>query len=986
MNKGKATSGNNCSGARTDGSVDAESPRAHINVLLVEGDAEQARHLQTLLGKEDSGFNVEWVDCLSPAVDRLGKGGIDVVLAALSLSDSQGTETIAKIRHSAGGVAVVAIIDDEGPPGVDLLAAGAHECAVRGRLDSFWLPQLISNAVARVRLQQNVDPSDARFRALVEHSTDGILVISANGTVVYDSPGLKGMLGYEKGENLGAQGFDFLHPDDVAEATKAFGEVFAIPGKSVAAKFRVKHKDGTWHHVEGTCTNHLDDPDVKGVVVNFRDVVERERAQEAIRSNEERLKAIFEGANDGMVFIDNEAKVVDVNIKAQRMLGYTREEVVGKSVFELNILAPEEMGKLAEVYMQMAAGGDNAANVLEIMGVRKDGSRIPLEISDTIVRDASGNMVGMLTIMRDITERKRSEEAVQEQERKFKQLFTNVSDAVVFVDLTGKVLDANKRLQELVGYPVEESVGRNFSELPAFSQETLSTLASQIAQAISVGATESIVSVPARHRDGHQLYLEASTCMITGANGEPQGFVSLLRDITERKNAEDALLESERRFHAIFDNPMNFVFIHDALGVFVDANDAALNRLGYTREDLGRLSFLDVAYQDDVQGALEALGQTTTAKGFMDKPVQLRVRSKTGEVLWVEAYGYTVAHQGQYHGLVIAEDITERKGMEDELRQFAEALSAQNVQLDAAREELTSLNQNLEQKVKERTAEVEKLLTQKDEFIRQLGHDLKSPLTPLVALLPLMREDMQDPEQQEMMDAAIQNVYFMRDLVVKTLKLARLTSGKVGPITAKAKMRKQLDAVLRGRKSVADKKGVKIETSVDDGIVVQLEEIDLQELFDNTMTNAIKFTPEGGTVFINAAVSEPFVTVSVKDTGIGMTSEQLSHLFQEFYKADTSRHELDSSGLGLSICKRIVERAGGRIWAESEGPGKGSTICFTLPLSRVESGSGGGKSGVKDREGVAGQPTMIEYAAEPVATEESDRSAADLSGRSEGGR
>jgi signal transduction histidine kinase len=331
-------------------------------------------------------------------------------------------------------------------------------------------------------------------------------------------------------------------------------------------------------------------------------------------------------------------------------------------------------------------------------------------------------------------------------------------------------------------------------------------------------------------------------------------------------------------------------------------------------------------------------------------------------------------------------DVTERKRMENELQQSAESLSVKNVQLEAAHTELADLNQNLEQKVRERTEEVENLLTQKDEFIRQLGHDLKSPLTPLVTLLPILREDMQDPEQQEMMDAAIQNVNFMRDLVVKTLKLARLTSGKVGPITAKARMRKQLDAVLRGRKSVADRKGVKIETSVDDGIVVQLEEIDLQELFDNTITNAIKFTPEGGTVFINAVVSEPYVTVSVRDTGIGMTGEQLSQLFHEFYKADTSRHELDSSGLGLSICKRIVERAGGKIWAESEGPGKGSTFFFTLPLSRVDSGSGEGESGVKNREGAAGQSTMIEYAAEPMATEESDRSAADLSGRSKNGR
>jgi len=123
---------------------------------------------------------------------------------------------------------------------------------------------------------------------------------------------------------------------------------------------------------------------------------------------------------------------------------------------------------------------------------------------------------------------------------------------------------------------------------------------------------------------------------------------------------------------------------------------------------------------------------------------------------------------------------------------------------------------------------------------------------------------------------------------------------------------------------------------MDNDIVVQLEELDPQELFDNTIINAIKFTPEGGRITIEAVPSESFVTVSVKDTGIGMTPDELSHLFEEFYKADPSRHELDSSALGLSICKRIVERAGGKIWAESWGTGKGTTLFLALRLARSD--------------------------------------------------
>jgi two-component system sensor histidine kinase VicK len=107
----------------------------------------------------------------------------------------------------------------------------------------------------------------------------------------------------------------------------------------------------------------------------------------------------------------------------------------------------------------------------------------------------------------------------------------------------------------------------------------------------------------------------------------------------------------------------------------------------------------------------------------------------------------------------------------------------------------------------------------------------------------------------------------------------------------------------------------------------------LTELFDNLIGNSVKYSPDGGTITIDAKQDKDFVTVSIKDTGKGMTEEQLSHMFDEFYKADEARHDFDSSGLGLPICKRIVEKQSGKIWAESQGEGKGTTMFFTLPTS-----------------------------------------------------
>ena len=241
-----------------------------------------------------------------------------------------------------------------------------------------------------------------------------------------------------------------------------------------------------------------------------------------------------------------------------------------------------------------------------------------------------------------------------------------------------------------------------------------------------------------------------------------------------------------------------------------------------------------------------------------------------------------------------------------------------------------SLQEHIE-KLKERTAEVEKLLRHKDEFITQLGHDLKTPLAPLVSLLPMVEKREKDPKSKELLEVTIHNVNYMKDLVIKTLQIARLSSPDVQLNIEDINLLQGVNNVIGSEKFVFKGNSIKIENKINEKISVKADKLRFEELFGNIITNAVKFTPgDSGTIAIDAKEDKDFVTVSVKDTGLGMTGEQLEHIFDEFYKADESRHELDSSGLGLSICKRIVEKHSGKIWAESPGKGMGTTIYFTL--------------------------------------------------------
>ena len=258
----------------------------------------------------------------------------------------------------------------------------------------------------------------------------------------------------------------------------------------------------------------------------------------------------------------------------------------------------------------------------------------------------------------------------------------------------------------------------------------------------------------------------------------------------------------------------------------------------------------------------------------------------------------------------------------DELGQLASAFNQMSVDLKNSQYQIEQYNKMLEG-----------LLDQKDQFIKQLGHDLKNPLVPLVNLLPIIAEKEEDPRMKEHLKIIVRNAEYMRDLVIKTLQLARLRSPNTQFELEQLVLSDIVSQVITNQEYFLQQSNTKIKTIIPSAITVQADRLQLIELFSNLITNAVKYTSKEqkeSVITIAAQVQDSTVTVSVADTGIGMTKEQLSKIFSEFYKVDGSRPELDSSGLGLSICQRIVEKHGGRIWVNSEGLGKGTTFFFTL--------------------------------------------------------
>jgi len=231
---------------------------------------------------------------------------------------------------------------------------------------------------------------------------------------------------------------------------------------------------------------------------------------------------------------------------------------------------------------------------------------------------------------------------------------------------------------------------------------------------------------------------------------------------------------------------------------------------------------------------------------------------------------------------------------------------------------------------------IKRLLKQKNEFINQLGHDLKNPLGPMINLLPIIDRHITDPKDKEILQVIQRNVKYMKNLVEKTLELARLNATNTPLSLEKINLKEKIEEIIQRNKFMFEQKQIKVDSHISESINISADQLRIEELLNNLLNNSVKYNNEHGSITINAEDEDDEVVVSVHDDGVGMTPEQLHHIFDEFYKADESRHDFDSSGLGMPICKSIVEKHGGRIWAESEGINKGSTFYFALPKEEQE--------------------------------------------------
>lgn len=828
--------------------------------------------------------------------------------------------------------------------------------------------------------------------------------------------GMEAIYGLEPG-TFGGTNADwaaFVHPDD---REQVMAEVAAglEADDHISQQFRINRTDGSIRHIQARAIIVRDATtrQIRRVIGINSDFTEQVQMEETLRTSEERYRLLSDLTVEGVALHDG-GVIRDVNAAMLKMFGYERDEIIGEQVIDM-IFAPESRAIVRENVQKQYL------NIYEVTGVRKDGSRFPLEIE---ARQISPNL--RVASLRDLTERRRNEAALRERDLLFKLAFDSSPDAINLSRVSdGLYIDVNQGFCDITGYTREEVVGKTSLQLNIWKQPEVRQ------RMVDILVSEGFVNdleAEFRHKSG-SIVIGLMSARILTFSGEDI-VLSITRDITERKRAEMALRESEEQYRLLAENARDLVYrirlVPEMRFEYVSPSSTAM--VGYTPEehyDDPHLGF-KLVHPDDHHLLQEI------AAGHSGKALVLRWIRKDGNIIWAEQKntpildddGNVVAIEG------IARDITERKQVEEALRvkesaiassitafaladlegkltyvneaflrlwklntesqavgrsvlefwQSAEAAQAVVAAINTEDSFVGKLKAHLadgtladvkltatmvrneqgkpicmmgsfiditaEKQAETFALELERLKAQfrkeqiQNELIQRvismLSHDLRTSLAVIASsrdLLTHYYDRLSEDKRREKLAIIGRQIQFALELLEDTVNIVRgnLSERQFNPskINLAALCQVSVDEIRVAQNTqheitFVNKRDVEI---------AMIDEVLVSRILLNLLSNAIKYSPDGGEIVLELDQTEDSILLRVRDNGIGISTQDLQYIFDPFYRVK-GVNQTSGTGLGLSIVHDCVERHKGRIEVESV-PGKGSVFTVQLPAEPI---------------------------------------------------
>ena len=608
---------------------------------------------------------------------------------------------------------------------------------------------------------------------------------------------------------------------------------------------------------------------------------------------------LFENANDIVFTSDLEGNITSINRAMERLTGIERAQAIGRPLLE--IVAPEYRELARQKLESKLHGGPPTAYEVEIQA--RDGRRTPIEVSSRMIYEGA-KPLGIQGIGRDVTERQRAAEALRAERNLLQAFMDAVPDHIYFKDLQSRFIRSNKAQAASFGFGDPSQVTGK-TDFDFFTAEHAQEAFNEEQEIIRSGRPL-VVKVEKVVRHGGSEHWNLTTKMpMRDVSGNMAGTFGISRDITTEKQIEQALRKSEARFRRLAESNIIGVTLRDATGRIVEANDAFLNIVGYTRQDLeaGRVRW-DLMTPPDQRHVAHDIRKQLSALGAV-APIETAYLHKDGHRVPI-LLGLAAVEGPEQQSIGFAVDLTERKRVEQELetaRQAAEAATRA-----------------------------------KSEFLANMSHEIRTPLNGIIGLTGLALETRLTDEQREYLRMVKFSADHLLSVVNDILDFSKIEARRLDLVETEFGLRNMLGDTLEALAFTAQSKGLELALRVDpqapERVIGDSER--LRQVVINLVGNAIKFTQAGEVVVEvaseTAASGEARLRFSVLDTGAGIPTDKLRAIFDPFTQADTSatrRH--GGTGLGLAISSRIVERMGGQLTVESQ-VGKGSRFDFGLSL------------------------------------------------------
>ena len=380
---------------------------------------------------------------------------------------------------------------------------------------------------------------DVLFQTLVEHSADAVVLVAADGTIRFASEAVARVLGYAPGERVGRSGFENLHPEDASLARLFLADVVEKPGVPVPAEFRVRHKDGSWRHIEAVAVNRIKDPLVGGIVINYRDITARRRAEDALRESEERLRHIVEHAQDLIYYCSPEGRFTYVNPAAARVMKYEERDLLGKHF--MSLIRRDYHDAAGELYARQLL--DRVPTTyFEFPAITRTGETLWIGQHVQLVYE-NEYIVAIHAIARDISRQKNAEEELRRSEARYRSLIQGAAYGIYRTRVDGTILDANPALAQMLGYgSVDDLMTCNMSEIYANPAERAALIAHYRAHGSETISTD----VQWRTRDQGVIMVRLTARGVTSEEGAPSVFEGIAEDVTERRVLEEQLRQAQK--------------------------------------------------------------------------------------------------------------------------------------------------------------------------------------------------------------------------------------------------------------------------------------------------------------------------------------------------------------------------------------------------------------------------------------------------------